>query len=417
MSDLRPLPDLEYERPVSPPRDIGHPGELKLIPLNKLLVDRSYQRPVDVAGKRNIRRIAENFRWTRFSPLIVSPREGGKFAIIDGQHRATAAKLHGGIFELPCLVLNCDHQGEADAFSTINGIVTRMQTQYLFRAKLAAGDSTATAVKAACDAAGVRIMPYPVQSDQLKVGETLACGELERCYSRYGAEALSAGLRMITRTGDGNAGLVRRDLISSLSMLFYMNPKWRARETEAREAIEKQGIRKLWSEMLKLAAEQGGGGTAIMTRLISEALSAALGPGADAKPPTKNQVARAEGRKGHAPPALKAANAERAEAAKQRASAEGGNGQAPAIRGNNTATKVVPIRPLPPPMPSRAETPPDDRNFDAVAYLSNKGVKLSRIAGGFMEAGQKRSKADILTTVNRYRRAAELPDLLLADIA
>jgi hypothetical protein len=55
--------------------------------------------------------------------------------------------------------------------------------------------------------------------------------------------------------------------------------------------------------------------------------------------------------------------------------------------------------------------------FDPVAYLSNKGVKLSRVADGFMEAGQKRSKADILTTVNRYRRAAELPDLLLADIA
>jgi hypothetical protein len=84
-------------------------------------------------------------------------------------------------------------------------------------------------------------------------------------------------------------------------------------------------------------------------------------------------------------------------------------------------TEVVRAEPLKPVTNGESRKHPDiplsGGNFDAVAYLSNMGVKLSRIAGGFMEAGQKRSKADILTTVNRYRRAAELPDLLLADIA
>ena len=39
----------------------------------------------------HLRRIAEQFDWRLFAPVIVAPIEGGLFAVIDGQHRTHAA--------------------------------------------------------------------------------------------------------------------------------------------------------------------------------------------------------------------------------------------------------------------------------------------------------------------------------------
>ncbi|MEP9354897.1 ParB N-terminal domain-containing protein [Xanthobacter sp. KR7-65] len=69
--------------------------------VQKLVVDPEYQREMSRRGVSNVRRISENFDWSKFAPVIVAPVEGGRFAVVDGQHRTTAAMLRG-IESVPC---------------------------------------------------------------------------------------------------------------------------------------------------------------------------------------------------------------------------------------------------------------------------------------------------------------------------
>ena|ERR1700686_5427879 len=66
---------------------------LERIETEKLVVDTTYQREIGRCGAANVQQIAENFDWSKFAPVIVAPIEGGQFAIVDGQHRTTAATL------------------------------------------------------------------------------------------------------------------------------------------------------------------------------------------------------------------------------------------------------------------------------------------------------------------------------------
>jgi ParB-like nuclease domain len=68
---------------------------LEWIETDKLVVDVTYQREIGRRGATNVNQIAENFDWSKFAPVIVAPVEGGQFAIVDGQHRTTAAILRG----------------------------------------------------------------------------------------------------------------------------------------------------------------------------------------------------------------------------------------------------------------------------------------------------------------------------------
>ncbi|MEA2772249.1 MAG: hypothetical protein QOD93_5211 [Acetobacteraceae bacterium] len=77
------------------------------------------------AGSVNIARIAEYFEWSKFSPVIVAPVEGGLFSIIDGQHRATAAALRG-VPEVPCEIVHIDRTRQAEAFAAINDNTTKV---------------------------------------------------------------------------------------------------------------------------------------------------------------------------------------------------------------------------------------------------------------------------------------------------
>src|SRR5687767_15353118 len=96
---------------------------LQWLKIADLVVDTSYQRPIIGKGRRNVDRIARAFSWSCFAPVVVSPVEGGKFAIIDGQHRTTAASLVG-IDSVPCQIVIAEREEQAAAFKAINGITT-----------------------------------------------------------------------------------------------------------------------------------------------------------------------------------------------------------------------------------------------------------------------------------------------------
>ncbi|MDP1628837.1 hypothetical protein [Parvibaculum sp.] len=80
---------------------------------------------------------------------------GGRFAIIDGQHRATAALLHPAIREVPCWIVTADDAAQARAFVGINSAVTQMSPIQLYHAGVAAGTPDAAGAEKCAEAAGV----------------------------------------------------------------------------------------------------------------------------------------------------------------------------------------------------------------------------------------------------------------------
>src|SRR5271155_3794699 len=99
---MRPISIEGFEKPKSV--FAGAAPMLQWLKITDLVVDPAYQRPIIGKGRQNVDRIAREFSWSCFAPVVVSPVEGGKFAIIDGQHRTTSAAMLG--FEsVPCQIV------------------------------------------------------------------------------------------------------------------------------------------------------------------------------------------------------------------------------------------------------------------------------------------------------------------------
>lgn len=212
----------------APSPALGERAELCMLPLDRLVVDESYQRPITGKGRLNINRIVARFDWRKFAPLVVTEVDGGRYAIIDGQHRATAALMHPDVHLVPCMVVKANVAEAADTFAAINGATTSIATGQLFKSRVASGDEAALAVKAACDAAGVVLLAHRADSlAAYKRGETMAVSTVERCFKAYGRETLITALQCVTETSDGNPGCLRSPLIWALCEVLDERRDWR----------------------------------------------------------------------------------------------------------------------------------------------------------------------------------------------
>jgi hypothetical protein len=222
MSALQGLPRLNFQPAPVPAADIGDKGELVWLPLKSLAIDPVYQRAILDSGKANIRRMIEGFSWLLFGTLVVARRGRSTYAVIDGQHRATAALMHGRIRDVPCLVLKGGIEAEARAFSAINANVTRIHALQSFRASVAAGDIVSRNLVAICARANVSIAPYP--KPDLDPGETMALGTVRICLRRHGEKLLVAALKLL-RAADGDAGLGASSVMGTCDALSK-NEAW-----------------------------------------------------------------------------------------------------------------------------------------------------------------------------------------------
>ena len=68
--------------------------ELKWLPVSSLYVDRSYQRAIESgASRKNLKAMTDDFQWALCGAITVCrDPKAERYAIIDGQHRFTAAK-------------------------------------------------------------------------------------------------------------------------------------------------------------------------------------------------------------------------------------------------------------------------------------------------------------------------------------
>lgn len=268
---MRELEDLKFSAAPKPSHDVGAPGDLKWIEIGRLVVDPSYQRDIHDRGKANVKRIIDEFRWSRFAPLVVAPRPDGRFAIIDGQHRATAAKRHPKVTKLPCYVIACTIEEEAEAFAAINGSITALNGLQIFHAKIVACDPQAKALAAVCAAAGVSVPRNILLVN--KPGQTLAIGALQFCLKSHGAKILTQALRLITQTGDGNTGLVRAPLIYAFCDVISDDADLAIRCDILMGVIERAKVAKLYETAQRIHAVDGGTLRTILLGLVRKAVA------------------------------------------------------------------------------------------------------------------------------------------------
>jgi hypothetical protein len=211
---------------------IGKPPRLDWLALRDLVIDPFFQRDITVAGQKNILAIARSFNWTAFSPIVVAPAGlRGKFSIIDGQHRAHAAKLIG-LDRVPCAIVDIDVAAQAKAFGEINANITKMHAVARFHALVAAGDDRAVAVASIAADAGVTILRGPRDAKFMKPRQTLLSWQLEKFAMAHGRAAVVLALRAIAdcaTPGDifpNNAGLLKYELVGGGAIAIAARMGW-----------------------------------------------------------------------------------------------------------------------------------------------------------------------------------------------
>jgi hypothetical protein len=201
------------ERPTSVAA--GPSPVLQWLPIADLVVDPSYHRPIVGKGCRKVIRIARAFSWSCFGPVVVTAREDGKFAIIDGQHRTTAAALIG-FASVPCQIVVADRAAQAIACKAINGMPHQISKMALHAAALGASEQWAVQLAEICARAEVELLRYPVPVDRQAAGQTMAIGAVAQCLRRFGEATLITALQCVTQTPNNRPGVLSARMIKAL---------------------------------------------------------------------------------------------------------------------------------------------------------------------------------------------------------
>ncbi len=141
--------------------------QLQWVPVSALVVDDRYQRLLDQAGRKAIQTIADSFDWMQFSAVLVAPIAGGRYAVIDGQHRVHAAALVG-LDTVPAMVVLADLAQQARAFVGVNTTARRITNHQVYRAALEAGEAWAVACRDAVVAGGCSLSTHNPTAAQRK---------------------------------------------------------------------------------------------------------------------------------------------------------------------------------------------------------------------------------------------------------
>lgn len=265
---------------IVPPPSFGRPQKLEWLSLKSLVIDPEYQREITPVGRKNVRRIAESFNWSMFAPIIVAAIGDNRYAIVDGQHRATAAALVG-IDRVPCAIIEAKRGEQAAAFRAINGNTTRLHAIHLFNAAVAAGDADALAVLDVCKRGGISILR---NIRPLKDRETHAVKTISTAIARFGPDTAVLGLRAIVHSGDGRAEELNKTIIWGVIETLHDHPEWRSSEARLLAGFELVNLEELWRAAAGAAARIRGSSTKLQ---FASRLTAVLAPHFARHPPNK----------------------------------------------------------------------------------------------------------------------------------
>lgn len=203
--------DVQNSEPVTP---VDQPAPmLDWIPISKIVIDDDYQRELKPNNWAAIKRIAANFHWSRFSPVLLAPIEGGLYSCIDGQHRAHAAAICG-FDRVPAMITTVSKAEQARAFVHVNGSQIRVSGHQVYRAALAAREPWAVdCFNAVTDAGCTLMMNNSTMAKDKKPGQVFAISLIRKLVFEGKAWAVTAGLRAMREYDDQNRAAMYADFV------------------------------------------------------------------------------------------------------------------------------------------------------------------------------------------------------------
>jgi hypothetical protein len=194
--------------------------EFMWVPPESLYVEEAYQRELSAASISLIRKIVRTWSWTNIKTPVCVRDNQGRLMVIDGQHTAIAAYSHGGVPQIPIMLIQAPSvEQRARVFVSQNQDRLVLTSLHMYFAALAANDELAVAVKEACEIAGVTILKTG-RGDRgiYHPGETLSIGGISRLVKTKGVKASARVLKVLV---DAKRGLINANEIAAVAMLSF----------------------------------------------------------------------------------------------------------------------------------------------------------------------------------------------------
>jgi hypothetical protein len=207
----------------------GRKPELKWIKLSQLYVPSEYQRSIrSDASARNIGHMKNHFSWAECGALIVCPLAGSEppqYAVIDGQHRLRAAEAHGGIDELPCVVIpERETEAQAGNFVAINSRRVSLHPLQRYKAAVVAGDPDAVALASILEMSRVVMAAHAFPNSETPPRVTQAVGTLLKMMQDFSEKQIVWALTIIPEAYGDENGMLRASLIRALAWYIKSRP-------------------------------------------------------------------------------------------------------------------------------------------------------------------------------------------------
>ncbi|NSZ06436.1 ParB N-terminal domain-containing protein [Agrobacterium tumefaciens] len=200
-------------------QDLGQRPDLMWVAMDKIRVDRNYQREIRPG---RVAQILKDFNWAHFQPVMLAQQEDGTFTVFDGQHRVAAARAHPGVTEIPAAVVRVDSaRDEAGAFLGVNVNRTNVSTVEKYWAGIEAGDADMMAVCSVLEEAGCEV----VQAHGVKPAatKTHAVTAVSRAIKSYGDAAVISACRAIVAAWPNDTGALNGVVIQAVARLYRNN--------------------------------------------------------------------------------------------------------------------------------------------------------------------------------------------------
>jgi hypothetical protein len=245
-------------------REIGQKPELQWVSIDLVDVDANYQREIK---KGLVDKILRRFSWSKFGAVVLSRQTGGRFTVVEGQHRWKAASLHPDVSEIPAVIVaHADLAGEAASFLAINRDRMAVTSVEQYWAGLTAGDDAAIAISNVLQSAGCDVVPA---QGHYRPNLTNSISAIDRCLKRYGVASTRRALLVIRAAWPDDAKSLRGTLITALARIIRSNEKTVA-DPELVAAIRPQSIAKLTAHAEAFRKLSGGSAETALSKAITE---------------------------------------------------------------------------------------------------------------------------------------------------
>lgn len=250
---LRPIDIADRPKVTGP---LEERPALTWVPIADLGLDDRYQRPLGEKNWKAIAKIANAFDWARFTPLLVAPAGGGRYAIIDGQHRTHAALMRG-YDQVPAMIVAMDPAAQARAFAAVNGDVTAITLFHIYKAALFAKEPWALRSREIVLEAGCTLLTYPVAAHSRKPRELMQIGLVRAHVEADRCDLFTAALRAVSESTIGDT----LDAYSSAVLKPYLDAlaaldDWRALDLAA--FLARQDLIKLSDHVVAMRKNDTG---------------------------------------------------------------------------------------------------------------------------------------------------------------